>query len=213
MGTLPETSLRCGQEPLEFSMLDYLAELPEDSSSRVCEPMPVAVLNRCLCQGVAEKLQRCLKTHEELVQGRPVPKTCPEKACAAHVLDVRRRLCQRNELLQAAAPQWTGRGAWLVGAEAHVRNIRCDGLEACGQHYVRNRPCLPLQARASPMTPQSKSLPFSPMAPPRKSPQACPCTLLPFCIFCTKQSQGSGGLQQPHGAERTKAGTCAWTVC
>jgi len=96
MGTVPETSLRCGQEPLEFSMLDYLAELPE---------------------GVAEKLQRCLKTHEELV----------------------RRLCQRNELLQA-----------------HVRNIRCDGLEA----------------RASPMTPQSKSLPFSPMAPPRKSPQA-----------------------------------------
>jgi len=84
------------EEPLEFSMLDYLAELPE---------------------GVAEKLQRCLKTHEELV----------------------RRLCQRNELLQA-----------------HVRNIRCDGLEA----------------RASPMTPQSKSLPFSPMAPPRKSPQA-----------------------------------------
>lgn len=84
------------EEPLEFSMLDYLAELPE---------------------GVAEKLQRCLKTHEELV----------------------RRLCQRNELLQA-----------------HVRNARCDGMEA----------------RVSPMTPQqSKSFPFSP-APPRNSPQA-----------------------------------------
>jgi len=84
------------EEPLEFSMLDYLAELPE---------------------GVAEKLQRCLKTHEELV----------------------RRLCQRNELLQA-----------------HVRNARCDGMEA----------------RMSPMTPQqSKSFPFSP-APPRNSPQA-----------------------------------------
>lgn len=35
------------EEPLEFSMLDYLAELPE---------------------GVAEKLHNCLKTHEELVR-------------------------------------------------------------------------------------------------------------------------------------------------
>ena len=35
MSTVPETS-RCGQEPLEFSMLDYLAELPEDWSSRMC---------------------------------------------------------------------------------------------------------------------------------------------------------------------------------
>ena len=103
MGTVPETSLRCGQEPLEFSMLDYLAELPEDSSSRVCEPMPVAVLNRCLCQGVAEKLQRCLKTHEELVQGRPVPKTCPEKSLCSSCAR-----CQEEIVPEERAPPGSG---------------------------------------------------------------------------------------------------------
>ncbi|CAE7209570.1 mcm5-a [Symbiodinium natans] len=82
------------EEPLEFSMLDYLAELPE---------------------GVAEKLQRCLKTHEELV----------------------RRLCQRNELLQA-----------------QVRNIRCDGLEA------KVSPMTPQQSsRSPPFSPMSRKSP------------------------------------------------------
>ena len=111
--------------------------------------------HRCPFQGVAEKLQRCLKTHEELVQGAQFQDKCrtsPAVLLQLQLYVARRRLCQRNELLQATAPWWTGRGELLVRAEAHVRNARCDGMEACARDpcstrgTARHLPCPPGQS-------------------------------------------------------------------
>ena len=89
-------------------------------------------------QGVAEKLQRCLKTHEELVQGSQSQArriyestTIYDPSCRvpleAEVVPEERASSSRGPNC-ALVP-----GIWPV-VEAQVRNIRCDGLEAVLVH-------------------------------------------------------------------------------